>query len=167
MSLPQLTDANTSSEWFRTVAEPGAADKPRSAAQAGIRPADSRRKRFVRLVTYTMVGLVAFTLLGVARFAWRQHAMQSALAASVPAAVAAREVPPTPSLAPAAETAPEAKALAPAAVAPVAPVAPAKAAAAAAVRAKKAAVRANVAKKAAARSPILSSAKPPTKTARR
>lgn len=80
MSAPQLTDASTSSEWFRTVAEAGATDKPRSPSQASI-PADLRRKRFVRLVTYTMGGLVAFTALGLASFSMRQKSMQSALTA--------------------------------------------------------------------------------------
>jgi hypothetical protein len=87
MSSPQLTDANTSSEWFRTVAEPGTNAKARSPSQAAI-PVSARPKRFVRLVTYTMAGLVAFTLLGVASFAIRQSSMQSALAAPVPAPVA-------------------------------------------------------------------------------
>lgn len=87
MSSPQLTDANTSSEWFRTVAEPGASAKARSPSQAAI-PVSARPKRFVRLVTYTMAGLVAFTLLGVASFAVRQRSMQSALAAPVPAPLA-------------------------------------------------------------------------------
>ena len=86
MSSPQLTDANTSSEWFRTVAEPGASGKARSPSQAAI-AVSARPKRFVRLVTYTMAGLVAFTLLGVASFAIRQSSMQSALAAPVPAPV--------------------------------------------------------------------------------
>ena len=84
MSSPQLTDANTSSEWFRTVAEPGASEKTRSPSQAVI-PAVARRMRFVRLVTYTMAGLVAFTLLGVASFAIRQNSMRKALAAPAPA----------------------------------------------------------------------------------
>ena len=87
MSSPQLTDANTSREWFRTVAQPGASEKARSPSQAAI-PASARPKRFVRLVTYTMAGLVAFTLLGVASFAIRQNSMQSALAAPAPAPLA-------------------------------------------------------------------------------
>ena len=81
MSAPQLTDANTTSEWFRTVAE----------AQAGRRTPSQviihvtrRRQGFVRLVTYTMIGLIAFTLLGLASFAWRRHSMLAALAAPVP-----------------------------------------------------------------------------------
>jgi hypothetical protein len=93
MSSPQLTDANTSSEWFRTVAEPGASGKARSPSQAAI-PVSTRPKRFVRLVTYTMAGLVAFTLLGVASFAIRQSSMQSALAAPVPAPLALATVAP-------------------------------------------------------------------------
>jgi len=112
MSAPQLTDANTSSEWFRTVAEPGATEKPRLSSQPSI-PTDLRRKRFVRLVTYTMGGLVVFTLLGVASFSMRQQSMQSALAAppalpadgvvpaapvpaTTPEAVAAEAASPTP-----------------------------------------------------------------------
>jgi hypothetical protein len=87
MSSPQLTNANTSSEWFRTVAGPGASEKTRSPSQAAI-PDAARRKRFVRLVTYTMAGLVAFTLLGVASFAIRQNSMQKALAAPAPAPLA-------------------------------------------------------------------------------
>jgi|GEM_PF-5452656 len=105
MSSPQLTGANTSREWFRTVAEPNASQKARSPSQATI--SSARPKRFVRLVTYTMAGLVAFTLLGVASFAVRQSSMQSALAAPPPAplAVVAPETPvaPSPSPAPLAE----------------------------------------------------------------
>lgn len=81
MSAPQLTDANTSSEWFRKVAEPGAGS--RTPSQIAIQ-VTRRRQGFVRLVAYTMVGLVAFTLLGLASFAWRRHSMQAALAAPVP-----------------------------------------------------------------------------------
>ncbi len=122
MSAPQVADANTSSEWFRTVAEPGA-ETPLRASNATL-PTDERRKRFVRLVTYTMGGLVAFTLLGVASFSGRQHAMQSALAAPVPPPAVA----PTPSpLAPVAESPANAAAAAAAAAGlaatPAAPVA--------------------------------------------
>ena len=92
MSSPQLTNANTSSEWFRTVAEAGVSERTRSPSQAAI-PAPARRKRFVRLVTYTMAGLVAFTLLGVASFAIRQSSMRKALAAPAPLAVVAPERP--------------------------------------------------------------------------
>jgi len=150
MTAPQLADANTSSEWFRKVGEAGAVEKPRSPSQAVIAPSgsDGRRKRFVRLVTYTMAGLVAFTLLGVASFTWRQHAMQSALAAPVPVvsivpaqtpALAAEAPPSTPALA---ETP-----AAPVAAAPVAAHAPSKAASSKPV-------------KKSARSPFLSSGKP-------
>jgi hypothetical protein len=100
MSSPQLTDANRSSEWFRTVAEPGASDKTGGTSQAAILPG-ARRKRFVRLVTYTMAGLVAFTLLGVTSFAIRQNSMRKALAAPAPPPLAvavpdSRETPPRP-----------------------------------------------------------------------
>lgn len=87
MSSPQLTDANRSSEWFRTVAGPGTSEKPGGSSQAAI-PPGARRKRFVRLVTYTMAGLVAFTLLGVTSFAIRQNSMRKALAAPAPAPLA-------------------------------------------------------------------------------
>ena len=100
MSSPQLTDANTSSEWFRTVAERGASEKTRSSSQAAI-PAAARRKRFVRLVTYTMAGLVAFTLLGVASFAIRQNSMRRALAAPAPLVAAAPDSTVSPPLHPA------------------------------------------------------------------
>ena len=86
MSAPQLTDANSSGEWFRTVKEPGTGPQ-RSPSQAAI-DVKLRRQRFVRLVTYTMGGLVAFTLLGVVSFAWRQHSMKVALEAPVPVAAA-------------------------------------------------------------------------------
>lgn len=86
MSAPQLTDANTSSEWFRAVAPSGAVG--RTPSQVAIQ-VTRRRQGFVRLVTYTMVGLVAFTLLGLASFAWRRHSMQAALAAPVPVTVTA------------------------------------------------------------------------------
>jgi hypothetical protein len=149
MSAPQLTDANTSSEWFRKVGEAGAADKQRSPSQAAISPsgADARRKRFVRLVTYTMGGLVAFTLLGVASFAWRQHTMQGALAAPV---LAGPELAPPPS-SPVASEAPT-EAAAPAA----APVAPAASAAVPAHAPRKAVPTKT---KKTARSPFLSSTK--------
>ena len=87
MSAPQLSNANTSSEWFHAVAEPSATEG-RSPSQAAIHATQGRRRRFVRPVTYTMVGLVAFTLLGVASFAWRRHSMEAALDASVPVAPA-------------------------------------------------------------------------------
>lgn len=105
MSAPQLADSSTSSEWFRTVAESGA-EKP-VAPSATLASTDARRKRFVRLVTYTMGGLVAFTLLGVASFAWRRHSMQAALAEPVPAVpVAALASAPPTEAAPVAEASP-------------------------------------------------------------
>lgn len=131
MSAPQLTNASSSSEWIRTVAEAGGTDKRRRPSQTSIADdsAGPRRKRFVRLVTYTMVGLVGFTLLGVASFTWRQHAMQSALAAPAPVTppaaspalapppVAAAEAPPAaelpPAVAPAAAASTPAKGAAP------------------------------------------------------
>ena len=160
MSAPQLADSSTSSEWFRTVAEPAGAEKARSASQVSI-PTDARRKRFVRLVTYTMGGLVAFTVLGLASFAWRRHSMQSALAAPVPVAPAA-EAAPASKAAPEAEVAP---APAPEAVpAPAAVVAkPAKPVAAAKpAAATKRTAAAKPAKKAAT-SPFLGAAKPAAK----
>jgi hypothetical protein len=150
MSAPQLADSSTSSEWFRAVAESGA-EKP-AAAPPQSSSTDARRKRFVRLVTYTMGGLVAFTLLGVASFAWRRHAMQSALAAPVPLAAApapAAEATPTT----AAEAAPIPAA---AAATPPKPVAAPKRAVAATKPAKK-----------ATRSPFLSSVKPAAKATAR
>ena len=81
MSAPQLTDANTSREWFRTLARPEAGGRTPSQFALQV---TRRRQSFVRLVTYTMIGLVAFTLLGLARFAWQRHSMQAALAAPVP-----------------------------------------------------------------------------------
>lgn len=121
MTAPQLADANTSSEWFRKVGEAGAAEKPRTPSQAVIAPSgsDARRKCFVRLVTYTMGGLVAFTLVGVASFTWRQHAMQSALAAPVPMV----SIVPAPAPAVAAEAPPSTPPLAETPAAPAAPVA--------------------------------------------
>ncbi len=103
MSAPQLTDANSSSQWLRAVADP-ATGQPRSPSQSAIE-VTQRRNRFVRLVTYTMVGLVAFTLLGAASFAWRQHSMKAALEAPVqpaPAVIAA--APAAPAARPASET---------------------------------------------------------------
>lgn len=141
MSAPQLADSSTSSEWFRTVADAEAAEKPRTPSQVSI-PTDVRRKRFVRLVTYTMGGLVAFTLLGIASFAWRRHSMQSALAAPAPAPVAAPAPEGPVAVAPAAEAAPAA------AVAPAKPAVVAKRSVGASKPAKK-----------AARSPFLSAPK--------
>ncbi len=104
MSAPQLTDANTSSEWIRRVADP-ATGQARSPSQVGIQVTEPR-KRFVRLVTYMMVGLVAFTLLGVASFAWRQRSMKAALEAPGPVAPAAAALVARPAT-PAAPLAPE------------------------------------------------------------
>jgi hypothetical protein len=155
MTAPQLADANTSSEWFRKVGEAGAAEKPRTPSQAVIAPSgsDARRKRFVRLVTYTMGGLVAFTLVGVASSIWRQHAMQSALAAPVPIVGIA----PSPAPAFAAEAPPSTPALAEAPAAPSALVATAPVAA----RAPSKAAVSKPAKK-STRSPFLSSVKSST-----
>ena len=86
MSAPQLTDASTSSEWIRRVADPATGQAP-SPSQVAIE-VTQRRHRFVRLVTYMMVGLVAFTLLGVGSFAWRQRSMKAALEAPGPVASA-------------------------------------------------------------------------------
>lgn len=150
MSAPQLTDASTSSEWIRTVAEAAGSDKRRQPSQTSVADgtAGVRRKRFVRLVTYMMVGLVGFTLLGLASFAWRQRAMQSALAAPLPAAPAAPAAP-APETAPAPEAAPAAaSAPAPPAVSPAPKAAP------------------KATKKTVKRSPFLST-KPVTKAAKR
>ncbi|MES1182918.1 MAG: hypothetical protein ABUL60_03835 [Myxococcales bacterium] len=156
MTAPQLADANTSSEWFRKVGEAGAAEKPRTPSHAVIAPSgsDARRKRFVRLVTYTMAGLVAFTLLGVASFTWRQHTMQSALAAPVP--VISIVPAPTPALA--AEAPPSTPALAETPAAPAAPVAAAPAVAPVAARAPSKAASVKPSKK-STRSPFLSNVK--------
>jgi hypothetical protein len=147
MSAPQLADSSTSSEWFRTVAEPGAEKAPTTAPEA-VSP-DVRRKRFVRLVTYTMGGLVAFTLLGIASFAWRRHSMQAALAEPVPAEPAAALAAPIAEAAPV----PVAEAIPAAAAAPAKPAAAPKRAIAAGKPAKK-----------PTRSPFLSAAKPQAKT---
>lgn len=145
MSAPQLADSSTSSEWFRTVAEQGA-EKPATTAPQSV-STDVRRKRFVRLVTYTMGGLVAFTLLGIASFAWRRHSMQAALAEPVPAAPAAAIAPVTEAApVPATETVPAAAAT------PAKPAAAPKRAVAASKPAKK-----------PTRSPFLSAAKPQAK----
>lgn len=117
MSAPQLTDSSVSREWARTVEGGATADQPRRTSQPHLDDAVAvaRRRRFVRLVTYTMIGLVAFTLLGVARFASGQRAMQSALAAPAPGALVA---PAGPGPAPAAPAAAEAPEVAPALAAP-------------------------------------------------
>jgi hypothetical protein len=80
MAAPQLSDPGTSDEWFPTVEE-----RSRSNATA-------RRQRFQRLVTYTMVGLTAFAVLGLASFAWRRHALKADLA-TLPAAPVAQPAP--------------------------------------------------------------------------
>jgi hypothetical protein len=148
MSAPQLTDANTSSEWFPTVAGAGGGEKARSPSQAAI-PSDARRRRFVRLVTITMVGLVAFTLVGVASFAWRRHSERAALEAPV-AAPAAPAAPPAVTPVLASET--EAPPSPPAASVAASPASPKGTSTAVATTARPA-------KKAAKRSPFLSSAK--------
>ena len=76
MSAPQLTDPGTSNEWFPAVEDRSRAD------------AAARRQRFQRMVTYTMVGLTAFSVLGLACFAWRRHSLKADLEAPPPAAVA-------------------------------------------------------------------------------
>lgn len=93
MSAPQLTNPGTSSEWFRAVE-----DDARATAAA-------RRKHFQRLVTYTMVALTGFAVLGLGSYAWRRHTLQAALAAPVPIAtpVVAQAAPPMPVASPAAE----------------------------------------------------------------
>ncbi len=156
MSAPQLTDANTSSEWFRTVKDQGAGPQ-RSPSQVAIDDGKQRRQRFVRLVTYTMAGLVAFTLLGVASFAWRQHSMKAALEA-VPVAAAPAPQPATPAPAPVAEAQTETVPAPP--VAAAVPPPPVKRSAAARSIAKS-----RPALKTPARtSPSLSAKKPPAKT---
>jgi hypothetical protein len=162
MSAPQLTDANSSGEWFRTVKEPGARPQ-RSPSEAAI-DVKQRRQRFVRLVTYTMGGLVAFTLLGVASFAWRQHSMKVALAAPVPVPAVVAAMQPA-SLTPAAPP-PASETTTEAVPAPPKPVAAAvrpptakKSAAASAVAKAKPAI-----KSPARPSPFLGAKKPPVKT---
>lgn len=150
MSAPQLADSSTSSEWFRTVAESGA-EKPAPTTPESV-STDARRKRFVRLVTYTMGGLVAFTLLGIASFAWRYHSMQAALAEPVPAAPVAAIAPPAE-----AAPAPESGATAPAVAVAATPAKP--------TAAPKRAVAASKPAKTAARSAFLGAAKPQTKAA--
>ena len=94
MSAPQLSEPGTSSEWFRADN-----DSARESAQA-------RRKHFQRLVTYTMVGLTGFAVLGLGSYAWRRHTLQAALAA--PAPVAAPVVAPAAPQPPAAPPSPAA-----------------------------------------------------------
>jgi hypothetical protein len=91
MSAPQLTDPGTSSEWFRAVDETARAN------------AAARRKHFQRLVTYTMVGLTAFAVLGLGSYAWRRHTLQAALEAPPPVAapVVVQAASPTPAAQPA------------------------------------------------------------------
>jgi len=91
MSAPHLTDSSISNEWMRADVVASTTEKPRPPSQASIADgvASTRRKRFARLVTYTMLGLVAFTVLGVALFLWRRHAMQNALASPPPASLVA------------------------------------------------------------------------------
>lgn len=47
-----------------------------------------RRQRFQRIVTYTMVGLTAFAVLGLISFAWRRHTLKADLEARPAAPVA-------------------------------------------------------------------------------
>ncbi len=158
MSAPQLADSSTSSEWFRTVAEPSA-EKPAAPSPHSV-SAHARRKRFVRLVTYTMGGLVAFTLLGVASFAWRRHSMQAALAEPVPAAPVAAPAPAAePAPLPATDAVPTAAAAA---------AVPAKATTLAKpTTAGKRAVATSKPAKQTTRSPFLSATKPQAKAAAR
>jgi hypothetical protein len=149
MTSPQLTDANTSSEWFPTVAGAGGGEKPRSPSQAAI-PTDARRRRFVRLVTFTMVGLVAFTLVGVASFAWRRHSMRAALEAPVATAAPALAVPAVAAPAVVAAAASETEAQ---------PSSAAVSVVATAVKPKVVSTSAKPARKAVKRSPFLSSVK--------
>ncbi|HEY6077374.1 MAG TPA: hypothetical protein VIW29_01140 [Polyangiaceae bacterium] len=86
MSAPQLTDPGASGEWLQTAAERARLDS------------SQRRARFTRLVTFAMAGLTAFTLLGLACFAWRRHTLQAALDAPPPASTPVRDAlaaPPT------------------------------------------------------------------------
>lgn len=91
MSAPQLTDPGTSSEWLRAVDDTARAN------------AAARRKHFQRLVTYTMVGLTGFAVLGLGSYAWRRHTLQAALEAPPPVAAPAvlAAAPPTPAAQPA------------------------------------------------------------------
>jgi hypothetical protein len=149
MSAPQLTDPGTSSEWFRTVE-----DQAQSSASA-------RRRRFQRLVTYTMVGLSGFAVLGLACFAVRRHALQADLEAPPPSPViAALAAPPA---APAAPPPPAAPSPEPAAASP-APAAHAAASKAALSTKSFTASKAATRKKPAVSSPFLRNVKPATKT---
>ncbi|HYJ07931.1 MAG TPA: hypothetical protein VEX18_02955 [Polyangiaceae bacterium] len=148
MSAPQLSDPGTSSEWFRTVE-----DQARSDASA-------RRRRFQRLVTYTMVGLSGFAVLGLACFAFRRHALQADLEAPPPSpAVAAIAVPPaSPAAPPPAAPSPEPAAASPALTAHAA-------ASKAALSTKSfTASKTGTRKKPAVSSPFLRNVKPTTKT---
>ena len=72
MAAPQLSDPGTSDEWFPTVEE-----RSRTTATA-------RRQRFQRIVTYAMVGLTAFAVLGLISFAWRRSTLKADLEARPP-----------------------------------------------------------------------------------
>ena len=74
MSAPQLTDPGASGEWLLAATE-------RSRLHSS-----QRRARFARMVRSMMVGLTAFTLLGLVCFAWRRHTLQAALEAPPAAA---------------------------------------------------------------------------------
>jgi hypothetical protein len=151
MAAPQLSDSGISGEWFPTVEE-----SARSNATA-------RRKRFQRLVTYTMVGLTAFAVLGLASFAWRRHTLKADLE-TLPAAAMAQAAPaaqPAPVAALDRDTAsPPPPPVSDAPVAAPAPP-PAVAPAPASMQAK------SVAKKAPSRSPFLKSVKSQPATIKR
>jgi hypothetical protein len=137
MAAPQLSDPGTSSEWFPTVEETARSN------------ATVRRQRFQRLVTYTMVGLTAFAVLGVVSFAVRRHSQKAALATP----------PPAPLVQPAAAAAPLV-ARAPETVSPPAPPVSDAPVAAAAAPPQPVAKAKPAIKKAPSRSPFLKSAKP-------
>jgi hypothetical protein len=145
MAAPQLSDPGISGEWIPVV-------EARSSSRAA-----ARRKRFQRLVTYTMAGLTAFAVLGLASFAWRRHALQADLEARPPA------LPAAPAPAPAAPPAPLAALDKDQASPPAPPVSDAPVAAPATPQAPAAAPVAAKAKpavkKAPARSPFLKSLK--------
>ena len=146
MSAPQLTNPGVSSEWFRTLE-----DRARSDASA-------RRRRFQRLVAYTMAGLTGFALLGLACFVWRRHALQADLQAPPPtiavAPLAAAPAAPPPAAAPIPEPALESPPPAP-------PVATTQTAPR--TRALAANKKATTTKKAAVASPFLRNVKPAAK----
>jgi hypothetical protein len=105
------------------------------------------------LVTITMVGLVAFTLLGVASFAWRRHSMRAALEAPVPTPAVPMLAAAPPAAPPETEAQPSAAPVAEAAAAPKAISTPRT-------------TTAKPVKKIAKRSPFLSSVKTQAKIGR-